>query len=98
MKKYVRLKVKLPVFLTLALDEGNWAASHSWSFKFPPPPTSLRENSHRYPLGKELGGPRTELDAVENRNAPAPARNRIPVVELVTSHFADWPTPHYEVM
>jgi len=58
------------VFLTSAVDGGEWSASRPYRFK--------PGKSHRNPLDRRLGGPRAGLDtAVAKRKSPviAPAGN-----------------------
>jgi len=43
-------------------------------------------------------GLRAGLDAVAKRNSSAPAGNLIPIVQPVTSHYTDRPTPALNIM
>jgi len=68
-KTYEGVEIKLSVFLTSALDGGDWSTSRPGRFAF---------GTHR--TGRV--GPRAVLDAAM-RKSPAPARNRTLVVQLV---------------
>jgi hypothetical protein len=71
-----------PPFLTSALDEPEWPASHP---ALPPekePTVSMAD-------GAGWVGLRTGLDAVEKRKIPAAAGNRIPVVQPEIHRYID---------
>jgi hypothetical protein len=77
MKTYWGVEAELHVFLTSALDGGEWSASHSGRF-------TCRE---RAPLTGWIGGwvgPRAVLDMVVKRKIPSLCREpnpRIPIVQ-----------------
>jgi hypothetical protein len=68
---YAGVEVKLHVFLTSALDGGEWSASHTDRF------------AARCPLDGRLGWSRASMDKTEGKKTSAPARDRIPVIHVV---------------
>jgi hypothetical protein len=80
--------VQLHTFLILALNGGEWSAS--WPGRFTPPP---RGESARYPLDRTQGRPQSRSGrGAKEKIKPAPAGNRVPVVQLVASHCTNWAT------
>jgi hypothetical protein len=64
MKAYGRVNVRIYVFLTSALDGGEWSASRPGRF--------TPGKSPRYPLDKKLDGTRTSLEEVKKRKILPP--------------------------
>jgi hypothetical protein len=89
MKMYWGAQVQLHIFLTSALDGGEWSASRAG--RFTPRVTS--------PGTRWIGGwvgPRASLDTVSKRKIPSPHRESNsdhPIVQPVASRYTDWPIP-----
>jgi hypothetical protein len=85
-KLYWGIEVHLNAFLTSALNEGEWSASHPGRFT-----PSERDPSTHWIRG--CVAPRAGLDAVVKWKIPNPRREsnlRAPIVKPVASRYTDW--------
>jgi hypothetical protein len=73
----------VPPFLTLALNGGEWSASHPGGFI----PREEEQSTHG--IGGWVG-PRTDLGNVEKRKSLAPAGNQTLAVLPVVCRISDW--------
>jgi hypothetical protein len=85
MKAYGGVELYLHVFLTSALDGGEWSASRCGRFT----PRERVPGTHW--IGGRVG-PRAVLDAVVKRKIPSPRREsnpRTPIVQPVAQRYTD---------
>jgi hypothetical protein len=71
-----------PIFLTSALDAGEWSATRRCSF-------TPQGRSPQYPLDRRLGGPRSRSGRRGEEKNLAPAGNRNRAVQPVASRCTD---------
>jgi hypothetical protein len=72
-------------FLTLALDGGEWSASH--------PGHALHQGKDpQYPLDRRLGGPQSRSEHGLEEKSSAPVGVQTPIVHPVVGHYTAWAT------